>query len=166
MFSDKYSALYNSFPNDNIDMKRIEAEVMPRLQNSNDDSYNITVHDVMNAVTYLKTGKSDGSEGLSGDHFIHGNRKLYVLLSILFTIILRHCFSPNSMILGTMMPIPKVKNKSLCSASNYMAIALSSIFSKILDWIILLEEEHSLCYSELQFSFKKDCLPRNALLLY
>ena len=98
MFSDKYVALYNSFPNDNTDMKRIEAEVMPRLQNCNDDSYNITVHDVINAVTYLKTSKSDGSEGLSSDHFIHGNRKLYVLLSILFTIFLRHCFSPNSMI--------------------------------------------------------------------
>ena len=28
----------------------------------------------MNAVTHLKTGKSDGAEGLSSDHFIHGNR--------------------------------------------------------------------------------------------
>ena len=35
-------------------MKRIEAEVMTRLQKCNDASYNITVHDVMNAVTYLK----------------------------------------------------------------------------------------------------------------
>ena len=67
----------------------------------------------------------------------------------------RHGFSPYSMILGTMIPIPKDKNKSLCSASNYRAIALSSIFSKILDWIILLKEEHSLCSSELQFGFKK-----------
>ena len=54
-----------------------------------------------------------------------------------------------------MIPIPKDKKKSLCSASNYRAIALSSIFSKILDWIILLKEEHSLCFSELQFGFKK-----------
>ena len=36
-------------------------------------------------VKHLKTGKPDGSEGLSSVHFIHGNRKLYVLLSILFT---------------------------------------------------------------------------------
>ena len=152
MFSDKYAALYNSVPYDNItEMKRIEAEVMTRLQKCNDDSYNITVHDVMNAVTHLKTGKSDGSEGLSSDHFIHGNRKLYVLLSILFTLFLRHGFSPNSMILGTMIPIPKDKKKSLCSASNYRAIASSRIFCKILDWII----QHSLCSSELQFGFKK-----------
>ena len=78
MFSDKYAALYNSVPYDNTEMKRIEVEVMTRLQKCNYASYNITVHDVMNAVTHLKTGKSDGAEGLSSDHFIHGNRKLYV----------------------------------------------------------------------------------------
>ena len=133
MLSDKNAALYNSVSYDNTKMKRIEAEVMTRLQKCNDDSYNIIVHDVMNAVTHLKTGQSDGSEGLSSDHFIHGNRKLYVLPSILFTLFLRHGFSPNSMIFGTIIPIPKDKKKSLCSASNYRAIALSSIFSKILD---------------------------------
>ena len=35
---------------------------------------------------------------------------------------LRHGFSPDSMILGTMIPIPKDKKKSLCSSSNYRAI--------------------------------------------
>ena len=57
MFSDKYGALYNSVPYDNTEMKRIEAEVMTSLQKCNDNSYNITVHDVMNAVTHLKTSK-------------------------------------------------------------------------------------------------------------
>ena len=85
-------------------MKLIEREIMSRVQKCNDESYNITVHDVMNAVTHLKDGKSDGYEGLSSDHFIHGNRQLYVLLSILFTLFLRHGFSPDSMILGTMIP--------------------------------------------------------------
>ena len=32
---------------------------------------------------------------------------------------------------------------------------MSSIFSKNLDWIILIKEENSLCSSELQFGFKK-----------
>ena len=35
-----------------------------------------------------------------------------------------------------------------------MAIALSDIFSKILEWIILIKKEHSLCSSELQFRSK------------
>ena len=50
MFSDKSC---NSVPYDSTEMKRIEAEVMKRLQICNDDSYNITVHDVINAVTHL-----------------------------------------------------------------------------------------------------------------
>ena len=56
------------------------------------------------------------------------------------------------MILGTMIPIPKEKKKS---SNNYRAIALSSIFSKILDWIILLNEEQKKESSELQCSLKK-----------
>ena len=102
-------------------MKLTEREIMSRVQKCNDESYNISVHDVMNAVTHLKDGKSDGYEGLSSDHFIHGNRHLHVLLSILFTLFIRHGFSPNSMILGTMIPIPKDKKKSLCNSSNYRA---------------------------------------------
>ena len=46
---------------------------------------------------------------------------------------LSHGFSPNSMILGTVIPIPKDKKKSLCNSGNYRTIALSSIFSKILN---------------------------------
>ena len=34
-------------------------------------------------------------------------------------------------------------------------LSIFSIFSKILDWIILIKEEYSLCSSQLQFGFKK-----------
>ena len=44
--------------------------------------YTISVADVSNAVTHLKTGKSDGSKGLKSDHFINGTNKLYVILSL------------------------------------------------------------------------------------
>ena len=64
----------------------------------------------MNAIAHLKSGKSDG---LFSEHFIHDTHRFYVILSILFTSMLSHGFSPNSMILGTMIPIPKDK-KSIC----------------------------------------------------
>ena len=60
----KNPALYNSVPYDTNHMKLIEREIMSRVQKCNDESYNITVPDVMNAVTHLKDGKSDGYEGL------------------------------------------------------------------------------------------------------
>ncbi len=62
--------------------------------------------------------------------------------------------SPESMLLGAMVQIPKNKRHSLCNADNYRAITLSSIIGKILDWIILIKEEQSLSSSSLQFGFK------------
>ncbi len=73
-----------------------------------------------------------------------------------FNVILIHGVSPDSMILGTMIPIPKNKKKSLCNSYNYRAIALSSIIGKILDWVILIKERHVLKSSNLQFGFKTD----------
>ena len=78
-----------SVPYDTNDMKFVDTEIMSCVQKCNDESYNITVYDVIDAATHLK-------DGLSSDHFIDGNRHLCVLLSILFTLfsILRHGFSP------------------------------------------------------------------------
>ncbi len=59
------------------------------------------------------------------------------------------------MLLGTMVPIPKNKKKSLCDSDNYRAIALSSIFGKTFDWVILLKEKDALCSSDMQFGFKE-----------
>ena len=55
---------YNSVSYDTNDIKLIERKIMSRVQKCNDESCNITVHDVMDAVTHLKDGKSDGYEEL------------------------------------------------------------------------------------------------------
>ncbi len=62
---------------------------------------------------------------------------------------------PKSMLIGTIIPIPKVKRQFVCKSDNFRAIALSSIFGKMLDWIILNKEQKSLCTSNLQFDFKE-----------
>ncbi len=97
-----------------------------------------------------------GKEALMSDNIIHGTHSLYVLLTIVFNAMLIHGVSPDSMILGTMVPIPKNKKKSLCNSDNYRAIALSSIIGKILDWVILIKERHVLKSSNLQFGFKNN----------
>ena len=137
----------------------IESDVLYNdEQRCSDSSYCITAQDGINVVTHLKLGKSDGLEGLFSDHFIKGTRKLYVFLSILFTLVLYHGFSHDSLILGTMISIPWDKKKPLCSLSNSRAIALSSILGKILDCVIIIKEQHTLCSSELQFGFKSGLL--------
>lgn len=155
IFSDKYKDLYNSVPYDVNDMSDINCIIMSRLDTCDHAQYIVSANDISNAISHLKSGKSDGSEGLFSDHFINGTHRFYVLLALLYTCILTHGFSPDSMILGTMIPIPKDKKKSLCDSSNYRSIALSSILSKILDWIILTKERTSLISSDLQFGFKE-----------
>jgi hypothetical protein len=76
-----------------------------------------------------------------------------------------HGESPESMILGTMIPIPKNKRQSLCNSDNYRSIALSSICSKVLDWVILLKEGKSLNSSKRQFGFKMNSSTTQCTLL-
>ncbi len=109
---------------------------------------------MIKGIGHLKHEKSDGTEGLYSDHLINGGDSLYVYLTIIFNAMLIHGISPESMLLGTMVPIPKNKRQSLCNFDNYRAIPLSSIIGKILDWIILIKEEQSLSSSSLQFGFK------------
>ena len=99
--------------------------------------------------------KSDGSEGLFSDHFLHATHRFYVILSLLYTLLLSHGFSPDSMIMRTMVTIPKNRKQLLCNSCNYRSIGLSSIFGKILDGVILINDESALCSSHLQFGFKK-----------
>ena len=75
------------------------------------------------------------------------------LLSILFTMMLRHGLAPDGMLVGTMVPIPKGRWSNLNVSANYRAITLSSIVGKILDMVILIREERHLATSDLQFSF-------------
>ncbi len=60
-----------------------------------------------------------------------------------------------SMIIGTMIPVPKVKRQVVCNSDNFRTSALSSIFGKSLDWIILMRENDYLCSSKFQFGFKE-----------
>ena len=138
-------------------MLRIRSTIDHILPNTRCSGYVITPTYVRIGVNHLKSGKWDGFERLCSDHFINGTKGYiyYVFLSIILTLFLSHGFTPDSLILGTMIPIPKENNKYFCSSSNYRAIALSSILNKILDWIILLKEHKSLSGSLLQFGFKK-----------
>ncbi len=114
----------------------------------------ITFTDCYYAIKKLKHSKSDGCTGILSNHIIHAGDRLACYLALLFTSMLRHGSSPDGMLLGTMIPLPKGKWINLSCSDNYRAITLSTIFDKLLDFIIL-NKEHQLNTSELQFSFKK-----------
>ncbi len=155
-FYEKYNPLYNSVPYDKDEKNDIKCGIEDDLFKRGHNDYVITVADVIKSVAHLKQGKTDGEEGHMSDNITHGTDSLYVLLTIVFNAMLIHGVSPDSMILGTMVPIPKNNKKSLCNSDNYRVIALSSIIGKILDWVILIKEPHVLKSSNLQFGFKNN----------
>ena len=66
-----------------------------------------------------------------------------------------HGYAPTSCLHAAVIPIPKNAKLNLSSTCNYRAIALSSIFSKIFDKIIMSLQSEYLMTSELQFGFKE-----------
>ena len=56
---------------------------------------------------------------------------------------------------STILPILKPKSGTAVSSDNYRGIALSSIFGKVFDNIVLHRYHEMLCKSDLQFGLKK-----------
>ena len=100
-------------------MHAIESTIFERLHICENVKYVISHSYVINAVSHLKNQKS---EGLFSDHFLHATHRFYVILSLLYTLFVSHGFISDSMIMGTMIPIPKNRKQSLCNSSNYRAI--------------------------------------------
>ena len=67
-----------------------------------------------------------------------------------------HGFSPDSLLVGTMVPIQKDKRQLLCTSDNFRAITLGSIVAKLFDVVILSKEQNALATSHLQFGFKQN----------
>ena len=79
LFPEKYKHLYNSVPYNIDDMHAIESTICERLYNC-ENVYYVISHN----------GKSDGSEALFSDHFLHATHRFYDILSILYTLFLSH----------------------------------------------------------------------------
>ena len=105
----------------------------------------------------MRPGKNDGFDGLSSDYILNAPMSLFEILSVLFTCVLHHSYSPDSFCLSTMVPIPKGSNKDLSMSKNYRGIALGSIFSKIFDNCIISAECLALNSDDLQFAYKSGC---------
>ena len=118
--------------------------------------HTITVGDIDKGINGLHNNKRDGTCDMLSDHLINGTPNLNVHLSLLFTAMLRHGFSPSQFCMSKLIPIPKNKKKSINDSSNYRAIAMSNILGKLLDKVILANHTMALKSSDLQFGFKSE----------
>jgi len=97
----------------------------------------------------LKHHKADGFEDISSDLLINGCHTLFVHLTLLFNIMLRHGVSHRNMLLSTLVPIKKQEKMTAIIAGK-----LGSITGKVIDNILLEKHRYVLTSSDLQYGFK------------
>lgn len=154
-FATKYEDLYNSVAYNDADMTSLLQNIHSKVDaHCNEGENTITVHDVLNGINHVKINKCDGYGVIYTDHFIHAPTKLHVFLSLLFTAMVYHGYTPDGFNISTIQPLVKNKRKSANNSDNYRAIALSSPLSKIFDWVIMIKSSDALKTSDLQFGFK------------
>ena len=73
-------------------------------------SITITLVDIWDALENIKYCKSRGIDGISAEHFGFAHSRIHVLLSLLFSAFITHCYLPSMFMLTAIVPI--IKNKT------------------------------------------------------
>jgi len=155
LFSEKYSALFNSVHSNEDDLATIKARNNELIrEHQHRQCHLITANDVMRAIGKLKNNKQDGMKGLYSNHLKQGPWALVVHIARLFNCIIAHDVCPLDFCVSVMVPIPKNTKKSAQDSDNYRSIALGSILNKVLDKIIQLKCRQALRSCDYQFGFK------------
>ena len=115
----------------------------------------VSVDEVRDAIAKLVLNKSSGSDNIHAEHIKYASERLIPLISICFTSCFVHGFLPASLLTVVLVPIIKNKAGNVNSIDNYRPVALSNIFCKVLEIIILGRIECYLTTSANQFGFKK-----------
>ena len=158
VFAKNYSSLYNSVSFDQSAMSRLESDLNDQIGSRccGSDCYCshfVSVMDIRSAIKFLKSGKSDGV--LSTDYILNAGSDLFTHFSFLFSAMVRHGFVPSSLLMATIVPIPKNLRKSVNDSNNYRGIALNSPFSKLFELVVLNTHRSVLSTTDLPFGYKK-----------
>ena len=109
---------------------------------------------VVHAIKSLCAGKSDGVDDIFSDNLKHATDIFIDYIVSLFISILSHGCVPISFLSSIIIPIPKYPRVDLETPENYRVIALSSVFGKFFDKIVIEKQGEQLGILELQFGYK------------
>ena len=107
IFHHKFDCLYTSVPSSDDSISSLNDQITQLLPQKLTGELTVSVTDVEKALSKLKAGKSDGFLNLTSDNIKYAPKRLHVWLALLFNSMLVHGFSPQSLLIGTMTPIPK-----------------------------------------------------------
>jgi hypothetical protein len=151
MWREHYSGILNCVHNE-TNKGRVES-VLNTI--SKTDRYVIQPHDISDAISNLKHGKSVGYDLLAAEHYVYADYTLHVLLSLLFTSFLLHGHLPNDFMRTIVVPLITSKTGNLSDKNNYRPIALVTISSKIIELVFLNHIESYIETGDNQFGFKR-----------
>ena len=156
-FKSNFDYLFNCVSYNKTDMSNLNDDITEAINRDSVSNLNtllIGPESIRKAIGNLKAGKNDGSLPLTSENFIYSTDIFHGHLSLLFSAMLRHGCSPEGMLIGTMVPLPKGRFNDLSNSKNFRALTISSLLGKILDNVILNIEFDNLVTNDLQFSFK------------
>ena len=131
LFAKKYDQLYNSVLFDQNNMSILKDKIDELIDETPNAYLHVSVDNVVRGIAQTKRNKKDSKSILYTDHFINSNLQLRVFLSMLFSALIVHGFTPNDFNEATIFPLIKNKRKSVSDSTNYRAIALNSPLASI-----------------------------------
>ena len=111
---------------------------------------------IAEAVSRLKSGKSDPVFEFSSDCIKNAPTLFYEHLALVFRSFLIHGHISSVLMVSTLISLLKDKLGDICASRNYRSIALSSEILKIFDWVIILLYGERLNLDDLQFVYQPD----------
>ena len=150
MWKGKYDDLLNS-NKDVIDRDFVLSE-MNKITN---EPVRFECTEVKNALKSLNNGKSAGLDLLCGEHFKYAHSSISIFISMLFNSIISHGYIPSEIMQTAICPIVKDKRGSLTDSSNYRPVAITTVFSKVLETIFVNKYLHLLNTTDNQYGFKE-----------
>ena len=118
--------------------------------------------DVKDAIRNLKP--YNGIDDIGSQHLKNATNNFYKLLTLSFNACLWHTYLPQGICNGIMVPLLKGKFKDPSKLDNYRPIIKSSIFLKVLEYLLLPKISRYFKSNDRQHGFKKSSSTNTALL--
>ena len=154
---DRFKNIYQNIL-DNPKCQEIPQNFEERLNNylnsNQNGEFKIDIHRIKNSIKELKGGR--GHDQIYSEHLKLLNVPPLLILAKLCTAMISHSYIPKDMLIGIIRPKLKNKTKNINSSDNFRPIMNSSVFYKLFDICIKIEELDIKVKTDCrQFGFKK-----------
>ncbi|XP_063540052.1 uncharacterized protein LOC134749077 [Cydia strobilella] len=119
-----------------------------------DSAIRLSAKDVAGVIKAMQCGKSPGHDGLSIEHLKYAGVHLPRVLTMFFTLCLRHTYLPDRLMRTVIVPIIKNRTGDVSDITNYRPISLATVTSKVLDSLLTEQLKKHVKLHDAQFGFR------------